>query len=260
MNITHLTVSSLFLAATVALGGCTAATSEDIASDSFDSVEAALSARTKPSGAAARLVGSYVGESSNRSYPVLGGLVLASNGTFFSDADTGIRCIQAPCPSNVRMSGTFTATATKLNLRASGSSVDSVYSYTLKIARNGEKVLKLDQVRFDANWTNTLKSAPSYCRTTLDCKDLAVPAVLGAELACMQNACTIVNAGKCRFTLCAPDTRCEERPETAIGVACVPVAAAEPVIAPACLRAICAADTTCVEKLGTPLGFDCVAR
>src|SRR5262245_48977928 len=103
--VTAFLVGSAFLL----LQGCTAGA--DDAQDSETAGQDALSS------SATRLVGAFHGAGGSVRPPTFQGIVFKSNGQFFADVDTGIRCITAPCPSNVRLTGTFTATQTSLTLR-----------------------------------------------------------------------------------------------------------------------------------------------
>jgi hypothetical protein len=246
MNIKHLSLTCALTCSMLALAGCASETASDV--DDSETAESGLSA------SAARLVGSYLGDSSTFDRTKIHGLVLSDNGTFILDVDGGGNGGDINQTTN-RFAGSFSATAKKLTLTAPR--LVMVYSYAFTRSSTGETSLKLSQSRGNSVWSTTLKGAESYCRTELDCQNRAVPRVLGATSACEENACTVV-IKKCPFTLCSPETTCVERPEAPLGVACIP--SGEPFALPPCKTAICSPETKCIEKPGTRLGFACVAR
>lgn len=83
---------------------------------------------------------------------------------FFADVDTGIRCFRAPCPSNARVEGYFTATSKQLRLTAVGAdgvSLGGQYKYTL----SGDKL----SLTKSGKTTKLEKRDGSYCTQASDC-------------------------------------------------------------------------------------------
>jgi hypothetical protein len=140
---------------------------------------------------AARLVGAYQGGTSAAARPpTFDGLVLNADGSFFADVDTGIRCIMAPCPSNVRLTGKFTATKTLLRLLpAKGEQAESFHG-TYSYAFTGKKLSLSRSGANWKNWTNDLSQAASYCSEASDCNAQGIihPMCVGS-FSCSSNAC-----------------------------------------------------------------------
>jgi hypothetical protein len=248
MNIKHISLACMLSLGVLSLQGC----ATDVAADGSDGEEA--TAESGLSSAAARLVGSYVleGGRSNQSIPLIQGLRLNRDGSFLSDLDTGIRCFRAPCPSHVRVKGTFTATATKLTLTSNDRREVQSYAYKAVNTEFGVSSLELTQASFNRIWTNTLVNANgAYCRDANDCATLPLPAVQGAIHTCEENRCgsgntsTRPKVSKCLAAICAPGTECIEVPGTRLGFDCV-----SPAIDTkfeTCLTKVCPADTKCIE-------------
>jgi hypothetical protein len=124
--------------------------------------EEATTSEADLSAYASKLVGAF--QDGSGPLPRVEGLVFNPDGTFFADADTGVRCITAPCPSHVRLEGRFTATknyvrlSPKAGMRAS--ELHGQYRYTL----SGSS-LTLSR----RNWSHKLKKAASYCAQANDC-------------------------------------------------------------------------------------------
>src|SRR5687767_282744 len=95
------------------LTGCAADATE--AGDEGDAEEAATT-QEELNANANRLVGAYLGSGGSMRPPTFQGLVLERDGQFFADIDTGIRCVRAPCPSHVRLTGKFSATRNYVRL------------------------------------------------------------------------------------------------------------------------------------------------
>jgi hypothetical protein len=141
---------------------------------------------------AARLVGAYRGDAGAAARPpTFDGLVLNNDGSFFADVDTGIRCIMAPCPSNVRLTGKFTATKTLLRLLpAKGEQTESfhgVYSY----AFTGKKLSLTRTGTNWKNWSNDLTTGTSYCSEPSDCNAQGIihPMCVGSFTCSTSSAC-----------------------------------------------------------------------
>lgn len=136
-----------------------------------------------------RLVGAWAGDTG-----AFHGLVFTSTAEgaghhWFSDADNGIRCIRAPCPSESRFEGVFTANTRTLNLRSSDprlgvpTGVFGAYQYTLR----GE-VLTLSQ---SGRVVATLHKVVSYCADADDCGEqhLITPRCVGYATCSATHAC-----------------------------------------------------------------------
>ena len=118
---------------------------------------------------AARLVGAYHNGVSSAGRPAFAGIVFQTSSDFSADVDAGIRCVQAPCPSDVRLTGRFRATRSYLRLLPKAGerahSFHGRYRYTLvndklSLTRTGENW---------QNWSNQLErepveTAPDFCR------------------------------------------------------------------------------------------------
>ncbi len=164
----------------VSLQGCASNTSPGDEADDEEAAasEADLSANAK------KLVGAFQDAGGSVRPPTFQGIVFESNGTFFADVDTGIRCVRAPCPSGARLEGKFTATANYVRLTAKtpggeGAAFYGRYRYTLTPA--GKK-LHLSRADFGATWSNDLASKPSYCQQPKDCEgqNIITPMCVGS--------------------------------------------------------------------------------
>ena len=92
-----------------------------------------------------------------------------ADGSFFADVDTGIRCITAPCPSNVRLTGRYTATKSYVRLVAKAGAEPSDYYGRYKYTLAGD-VLSLTRTgKAYSGWSNTLDKETSYCAQADDC-------------------------------------------------------------------------------------------
>lgn len=154
--------------------GCAVDAPEDEAD-----LEEAASSEDELSARAQRFVGAYHGQSSVRP-PTFEGLVFKLDGTFFGDVDTGIRCIQAPCPSSVHLEGRYTATKSYLRLSPKSGPANGFYGrYRYVFA--GEK-LTLSSTSIGAGWSNSLSKKISYCAQPTDCggQGLIVPSCMGS--------------------------------------------------------------------------------
>jgi hypothetical protein len=171
------------------LQGCASEPASEADADELGSTEADLTAN------AARLVGAFTMESSN-AYPIFKGLVFQSDGTYFADVDTGIRCIGAPCPAGGRISGKYSATAKFLTLRAAAGTDTSFagrYRYSLAIGRESgvQKITLSDHVGFASGWTTTVAKERSYCVAATDCdgQNLVIPKCIGTATCGADNRC-----------------------------------------------------------------------
>jgi hypothetical protein len=111
---------------------------------------------------------------------------------WFADADNGIRCVRAPCPSESRFEGVFTATTRTLNLRPADprlgvpTGVFGTYQYTLRgsaltLSQSGRVVARLHKVT-------------SYCGDADDCPEqhLVAPRCVGNWTCSAEHTCGYV--------------------------------------------------------------------
>lgn len=166
-----LSVVSMGSALLLAVPGCAV----DSASEETDEGTAEETAATQDelTANATKLVGAFKlgngGGTSGRP-PTFDGLVFEQSGDFFADVDTGIRCFRAPCPSNVRLTGKFTATKSYLRLSPKAGeqahSFHGRYKYTL--GTDGKLTLTRTGATWN-NWKNVLDKELSYCSEAADC-------------------------------------------------------------------------------------------
>jgi len=171
----------LLLASLVAATGCSAS-SEDTGDGVTDEAEGELSA------AGQKVVGSYKNDGTTASGN-LRALVLKSDGKFFADIDTGVRCVVAPCPSNERIEGTFTAGAKTVTLRAPGASARAKgYLGRFRYTRTDSSI-ELSK----SSHTMELAVVESYCTEANDCwgQSMIVPACFPLNFSCTgENTCS----------------------------------------------------------------------
>lgn len=111
------------------------------------------------------LIGSYRGDSSPIYGIVLTDEKVGQQNRFFADVDTGIRCFRAPCPSEERIEGTFSAGSKTITLRSTTASsrvskVLGQYRYT----KQGDTLTLVKK-----NLTVSLTAASTYCHEVTDC-------------------------------------------------------------------------------------------
>ncbi len=180
-----LSVGSLF-----ALPACSAEATDDGAVEQSESSEAELGA------AAARLVGAHYGLGTGS--PSFEGLVFASDGTFFADVDTGIRCITTPCPSSVRLEGRYMASRSWVRLSPNEPSdvtavTSSLYGwYRYSFATPMSASFKLSR---DGGWKQSFVKRRSYCAAPVDCEDQGLPHIFCVG----QWTCGATIANQCAF-------------------------------------------------------------
>jgi len=150
----------------VAAQGC-AADSTDAADDG-DAEEAAAS-QDELNAAASKLVGAYHGDGGSARPPRFDGLVLSADGSFFADVDTGIRCFRAPCPSEVRLKGHYTATKSYLRLTADPGSAPSDYYGRYKYTHVKDELTLTRTGSLWNGWSAKLAKELSYCSEPTDC-------------------------------------------------------------------------------------------
>lgn len=165
----------------VSVQGC-AADSESVG-DEGDQEEAA-STEDELTANAKKLVGAFHQDGPSVLPPTFKGLVFKTDGTFFADVDTGIRCITTPCPSGARLAGKFTATKNYVRLvaKAPGSEGSGFYGrYRYTLSPNG-KDLHLTRADFGKSWANDLDKKNTYCAAPTDCagQNMIVPACVGS--------------------------------------------------------------------------------
>lgn len=165
----------LFLLASLGVAaGCSAAP-DDSDDNVTDEAEGELST------AGQKVVGSYVNDGAGTAGN-LRGLVLKSDGTFFADLDTGIRCVVAPCPSNERIEGTFTAGAKTVTLKAPNATQRAKgYLGRFRYVRTDSSI----ELTKSGN-TMELAVAESYCTEASDCygQSMIVPACFPLRFSC----------------------------------------------------------------------------
>ena len=175
MNI-KLGLGALLIASAFAfIPGCAV----DAAQDDEGEVEEASSSEAELSANASRFVGAFHGTGSVLP-PSFDGLVFKIDGTFFGDVDTGIRCIQAPCPSNVHLEGRYSSTKNYLRLSPKTGPAGGFYvNYRVKVTGNG---FSISHPSMAANWSNTFVKKISYCAQPSDCggQGLIVPSCMGS--------------------------------------------------------------------------------
>jgi hypothetical protein len=189
-----LALSSLLLGASFLSVPACAVDSSDAASDedSEGANEEAAATQDELTANASRLAGAFHGANNGAGLPpTFDGLVLQQNGEFFADVDTGIRCITAPCPSNVRLVGRFSATRNYLSLSPkSGERAHSFhgrYRYTL----TGEKLSLTRTGAQWRSWSNKMAKELSYCSEATDCGGQALihPMCVGGWTCGEQRSC-----------------------------------------------------------------------
>ncbi|GEM_PF-1652916 len=179
-------VTTLLGSALLALVGC--------AADATPGADDALASATQEqlAASAARLAGAYRGLGTVRP-PSFIGLVLEPDGRFFADVDTGIRCVREPCPSFVRLTGSFAATDDLLRLSPAPGAERAAYhgDYRYEIA-GGKLTLRRADSDWGTTWTDALESVHSYCAEAADCDDqsIASPMCYGAWACDVARTCS----------------------------------------------------------------------
>jgi hypothetical protein len=134
--------------------GCSAEVDDDVASGEED-----LSA------AAQALVGAYAYAAGPIHGLVLTGEKVGQQNRFIAYMDTGIRCITAPCPSEERVEGTFSAGTKTITLRSTTASsrvanLLGKYHY----AKSGDALTLTKK-----NVAASLAATDTYCQQASDC-------------------------------------------------------------------------------------------
>jgi hypothetical protein len=123
---------------------------------------------------ATKLAGTFSGSAGEGIGAGIEKVVFTKAGTFFAVVDSGLRCVRAPCPSSLRIEGTFKATAKYLRLLplagAPASEYHGRYTYTF----TGE-ALTLNHTG-PTPYESTLTRKPeSFCEQVSDCSGQPQP-------------------------------------------------------------------------------------
>ncbi len=187
LGVAALVVGSAFL---IAVPGCAADTSDE-AGEEGDAEETAAS-QDELTSSAAKLAGAYHGTGIGGRPPTFEGIVFQQNGDFFADVDTGIRCITTPCPSNVRLTGRFTATRNFVRLAPkAGEQAHALHGrYRYTFSKSGNLSLTRSGQAWKS-WNNELSKELSYCAEPTDCsgQDLIHPMCVGQWSCGAQRSC-----------------------------------------------------------------------
>lgn len=180
LNVKKLFVLAALSCANVALvAGCTA----DAGADDDEAIveEADLTAAGKA------LIGSYKDDSGTFRGLILTATKAGQANEFIADVSTGIVCVTAPCPSEERITGTFTAGTKTITFKSSTASshakhVLGTYKYTVQ----GSK-FSLQR----KNFAQSLEKVTSYCAEANDCyaQSLIHPMCLGGFSCTAENTC-----------------------------------------------------------------------
>lgn len=128
--------------------------------------------------ASRQVAGAYVDDGRGTTDGI-GTLVLKTDGTFFSDVDTGVRCVRAPCPgSSARVEGTYSASSKTVTLRSTSSSAEAQAVVGRYAYKKSGSALELTHAPQTAGSTLKFMTVPSYCTSPDDCKhqNMLVPA------------------------------------------------------------------------------------
>ena len=126
------------------------------------------------------LIGSYVerGAGQFRALVLTGEKVDANANRFYADIDTGLRCIQAPCPSTERVEGSFTGGTKTLTLRSeTASDAARVILAKYNHQRIGNK-LSLSRA---GGFQQSLEKVDSYCGGAARVSDCDGQALIHAQ-------------------------------------------------------------------------------
>lgn len=209
-----------------------------------------------------RFTGAWVGETG----PLHGVVFTLTNQSrgqhYFADVDTGIRCVRAPCPSEARVEGYFTANTRTVTLNQTDAVAGVTLAYagafqyrfsdsdaTLVLSRGGREVARLHK-------------QASYCAEADDCHEqrLITPRCVGA-FSCEDHAC--------RYRCGGPQPGAEGATcggiaglRCATGLSCVlsstlPDATGTCLRSPTCSTVRCDAGFMCTSNLGAPT---CITR
>ena len=188
LGVTALLVGSAFLAA---VPGCVADASDEAGGDG--DLEETAASQDELNSSAANLVGAYVGHAgASARPPTFEGIVFQQNGDFFADLDTGVRCITAPCPSHVRLTGRFTATRNYVRLLPKAGEQAHEYHGRYRYTRSKAGDLSLTRAGQSwKSWQNDLDKELSYCAEPADCGGQSIihPMCVGQWTCSEQRSC-----------------------------------------------------------------------
>jgi len=127
--------------------------------------------------------------------------VTSNANRFFADVKTNIQCVKAPCPSTVRLEGTFTAGTKTITLRSDSAPPEAeqfLGKYNYKVGASGK--FSLSRTGFE----QSLERVESYCAAESaenDCyaQDLVVPACFPLSFSCSETS-------SCEFSCGTPPT------------------------------------------------------
>lgn len=102
------------------------------------------------------------------------GIVFNADGTFFADANTGIMCVMAPCPTSARLEGTYSVFGRAVVLTPKAGANDDFGLYgRYSVSRRSDTGDALDTLRLERFGTEALGSEltlqSSYCGEPIDC-------------------------------------------------------------------------------------------
>jgi hypothetical protein len=160
---------ALIGSAFLAVPGCAVDAASDSSEQEGDSEETAATADELTANAQ-RLVGAFhFANGGSMRPPTFEGLVFQQNGVFFADIDTGIRCVVAPCPSNVRLLGKFTATKSYVRLNPVAGEPAHAFHGRYKYTLVNDKLTLTRTGSSWNNWKGVLEKEFSYCAQPTDC-------------------------------------------------------------------------------------------
>jgi hypothetical protein len=164
-----------------ALTGCAADTATADADEEVEETSDELTAAGKA------LIGSYKDDSGAFRGLVLTAEKVGQRNKFFADVDTGVRCIQAPCPSSERIEGTFTAGTKTITFRSTTASAFAQHLLgQYKYLVQGDKFSI-----YRKGFSQSLEKTPSYCAAASDCsaQNLIHPFCVGSWTCSATSSC-----------------------------------------------------------------------
>jgi hypothetical protein len=148
------------------------------------------------------LIGAYVerGAGQFRALVLTGETVSPSANRFFADIDTGVRCIQAPCPSQERVEGTFTGGTKTLTLR---SDTASEAAKVILAKYNHQLVGSKLSLSRAGGFQQSLEKVDSYCGEETKASDCDAQGIVHAQCA---GGWTCSAASTCSWSCAGPTT------------------------------------------------------
>jgi hypothetical protein len=150
---------------------------------------------------AAKLAGTFAGSTGEGLGAGIEKVVFTKEGTFFAIVDTGLRCVRAPCPSSLRIDGTFKATTKYLTLSSLAGTAASPYHGRYTYTFSGDK-LAFKHTGATPYASELTRKSESFCEQVSDCVGQPQPnrlmCVPAPRVVCEENA-------QCSNT-CAPRT------------------------------------------------------